>query len=168
MMSEQLLQETFDGVHPIDLIEHVIDANQWTCQRVGEDELSVEVAGRWCDYRLFFAWHREAAAIHFSLALDMRVPAVRRSDVASLLALINEKLWLGHFDLWTEDSLPMYRYAALLRGTLGPSTAQIEDMVDTAMTEADRFYPAFQFVIWGGKTPEEAVACALIEPIGEA
>ncbi len=167
-MSDSLLQEAFDGPHPIDLIERVIGANQWTCRRLGEDELAVEAAGRWCDYRLFFAWHREAAAIHFSLALDMRVPTAKRADVGSLLALINEKLWLGHFDLWTEDGLPMYRYAALLRGTPGPSTAQIEDMVETAMAESDRFYPAFQFVIWGGKTPEEAIACALIEPVGEA
>ena len=167
-MTEALTHEDFENPHPIDLIERVIDANQWTCQRVGEDELAVEVAGRWCDYRLFFAWHREAAAIHFSLAFDMRVPAPKRSDFGALLALINEKLWLGHFDLWSEEDLPMYRYAALLRGTLGPSAAQIEDIVDTAMAESDRFYPAFQFVLWGGKTPEEAVACALIEPLGEA
>jgi hypothetical protein len=167
-MSEPLLQESFDNHHPIEVVEQVIAANEWTCHRVGDDELAVEVAGRWCDYRLFFAWHREAAAIHFSLALDMRVPAGKRGEVGALLALINEKLWLGHFDLWSEEGLPMFRYAALLRGTLGPSVGQIEDILDAAMAESERFYPAFQFVIWGGKSPQDAIACALIEPVGEA
>jgi hypothetical protein len=41
-------------------------------------------------------------------------------------------------------------------------------MVNVALSESERFYPAFQFVIWGGKPPEEAVAAALIDPVGEA
>ncbi len=167
-MTESLYQMEADDAHPIDLVERVIGANQWSHQRVSDDELAVEIAGCWCDYRLFFAWHREAAAIHFSLALDMRVPKAKHGQVGVLLATINEKLWLGHFDLWSEDGLPMFRYAVLLRGTSGPSHAQIEELVNIAISESDRFYPAFQFVIWGGKSVADAVACALIDPIGEA
>ena len=167
-MTESLYQTGPDNGHPIDLVERVIAANQWNHQRIGDDELAAEVAGRWCDYRLFFAWHREAAAIHFSLALDMRVPKAKQGEVAGLLAMINEKLWLGHFDLWSKDGLPMFRYAVLLRDTSGPSHAQVEDLVNIAMSESDRFYPAFQFVIWGGKSAEDAVAFALIDPAGEA
>ena len=167
-MTESLYQTESDEGHPLDLVEFVVGANQWSHQRVGDDELAVEVAGRWCDYRLFFAWHREAAAIHFSLALDMRVPKAKRAEIGGLLAMVNEKLWLGHFDLWSEDGLPMFRYAVLLRDTSGPSQAQIEELVNIAMSESDRFYPAFQFVIWGGKSAEDAVACALIDPAGEA
>lgn len=167
-MTESLYQMEADDAHPIDLVERVIGANQWSHQRVSDDELAVEIAGCWCDYRLFFAWHREVAAIHFSLALDMRVPKAKHGQVGVLLATINEKLWLGHFDLWSEDGLPMFRYAVLLRGTSGPSHAQIEELVNIAISESDRFYPAFQFVIWGGKSVADAVACALIDPIGEA
>ncbi|MCZ6609329.1 MAG: YbjN domain-containing protein [Alphaproteobacteria bacterium] len=167
-MTESLYQMEADDAHPIDLVERVIGANQWSHQRVSDDELAVEIAGCWCDYRLFFAWHREVAAIHFSLALDMRVPKAKHGQVGVLLATINEKLWLGHFDLWSEDGLPMFRYAVLLRGTSGPSHAQIEELVNIAVSECDRFYPAFQFVIWGGKSVADAVACALIDPVGEA
>ena len=42
------------------------------------------------------------------------------------------------------------------------------DLVDIALSECERFYPAFQLVIWGGKPAEEAMATAMIEPIGEA
>ncbi len=167
-MTESLYQLEPEEIHPIDVVEQVIAGNQWGYQRLGDDELAVEVAGNWCDYRLYFAWHREAAAIHFSLALDMRVPKAKHGEVGGLLALINEKLWLGHFDLWAEDGLPMYRYAFLLRGTPGPSSEQIDELVQIAIAESDRFYPAFQFVIWGGKSPNDAVSCALIDPAGEA
>jgi len=63
---------------------------------------------------------------------------------------------------------PAFRYAVLLRGIGTASVEQVEDLVDIAVSECERFYPAFQLVIWGGKSPEEAMATAMIEPIGEA
>lgn len=167
-MTESLFEAENGLDHPIDTVEQLVVSNDWNCERLGDDELAVEIAGRWCDYRLFFAWHREAAAMHFSLALDLRVPRAKRAAIDGLLSMINERMWLGHFDLWSEDGLPMYRYAQLLRGTSGPSSAQIEELVSVALCECDRFYPAFQFVLWGGKTPGDALACAMIDPIGEA
>jgi len=45
---------------------------------------------------------------------------------------------------------------------------QLEDLLDVAIAECERFYPTFQFVIWGGKRPEEALQAALLETVGEA
>ena len=92
----------------------------------------------------------------------------RRTAVYELLALANEKLWLGHFDLSTEDNSPSYRHALLLRGVGAGSAEQIEDLVDIALSECERFYPAFQLVLWGGKRAGEAIAAAMIDPVGEA
>jgi hypothetical protein len=44
----------------------------------------------------------------------------------------------------------------------------LEDLVDTAIAECERFYPAFQYVIWGGRTPEDAVSAAMVDTLGEA
>lgn len=128
----------------------------------------VEISGRWCDYRLLFVWQEEIVALHFSCSFDMKVPKARRNVVYELLAIINEKMWLGHFDVCSDTHLPMFRHAILLRGALSASVEQLEDLVDMALTECERFYPAFQLVIWGGKTAEEAVTAAMIEPVGEA
>ena len=72
-------------------------------------------------------------------------------------------------------ALPIWIGTALLTGMTSwvlmigtASSEQVEDLVDIALSECERFYPAFQLVIWGGKTPEEAMAAAMIEPIGEA
>ena len=37
-----------------------------------------------------------------------------------------------------------------------------------AIDECERFYPVFQVVLWGGKTPKEALAAAMTETQGEA
>lgn len=154
--------------HPLDVVEQSLSARQWMFDRHGDDELAAQVRGEWCDFSLYFSWNAEASALHFSCAFDMRVAPGRQRPVFELLALINERLWIGHFGLWTEEGLPMFRYSLPLRGAAGLGRDQLEDLVETAITECDRFYPAFQFVIWGGKTASEALAAAILETVGEA
>ncbi len=161
--------ETAAGVaNPIDLVEEIVQANEWAHDRASDEEMVVEISGRWCDYRLLFVWQREINALHFTCAFEMKVPKVRRAAVFELLAAVNERLWLGHFDLTIDSQSPAFRQGVLLRGAAGASVEQIEDLVDISVSECERFYPAFQLVVWGGKPAEEAVAAAMIDPVGEA
>jgi len=154
--------------NPLDVIEQIVHENEWVFDRRSDQEMAVQAPGRWCDYSLYFAWNDGSDAMHFTCAFDIRVGADRRRDVYELLALINEKIWLGYFGMWENEGLPMFRHALPLRGAHWPSPEQIEDLVDAAIMECDRFYPAFQHVIWGGKTASEAVAMAMIDTVGEA
>lgn len=154
--------------NPLDLLEEIVGANDWAFDRASVDELAVEISGRWCDYRLYFLWQEDLGALHFSCLLESRVPVEKRREVSLLLALLNEKMWLGHFDLSSEDGTPMFRHTLLVRGAGGVSVEQMEDLVEVAMGESERFFPAFQFVIWGGKSAEEAVASSLLDVEGEA
>ncbi len=155
--------------HPLDLVEDIVTANEWPFDRASDDELVAELRGRWCDYRLFFVWRDDVSALHFSCAFDAKVPETRRREIYTLTALINERLWIGHVEVSQEDGMPLFRHTLPLRGLLtGASLEQLEDLVDAAFTECERFYPAFQLVIWGGKTAEEALEAALFETIGEA
>lgn len=154
--------------NPIDLVEEIVVANDWSHDRASDEELVVEVAGRWCDYRLYFVWQEEISALHFSCAFDMKVGQGRRAAIYELLALANEKLWLGHFDLSAEDDSPAFRHAVPLRGVAMATAEQVEDLVDTALSECERFYPAFQLVLRDGKSAPQAIAAALIDPVGEA
>lgn len=156
------------AANPLDLVEEIVQANEWPHDRSTDEEMVVEVSGRWCDYRLLFVWQREISALHFSCGFEMRVPRMRRPAVYELLAAVNERLWLGHFDLAPSDQSPSFRQGVLLRGSAGASVEQIEDLVDIALSECERFYPAFQLVVWGGKNADEAIATAMIDPIGEA
>lgn len=153
---------------PLDIVEQIVSAHDWLFDRRNADEMAVQVPGRWCDYSLHLAWNDEVSALHLTCAFDMRVPEERRSLVHELLALINERLWLGHFGIWEDDGLPLFRHALPLRGFGRPSPEQMEDVLDTALIECERFYPAFQYVIWGGRTPTDAMTLSMIETVGEA
>ncbi|MFM2041646.1 MAG: hypothetical protein RLY86_222 [Pseudomonadota bacterium] len=161
--------ETTTATHnPLDLVEELVVANEWAFDRSNEDEMIVEIGGRWCDYRLFFVWQTEISAMQFSCQFDMKVQPNRRPQINELLAEINNKMWLGHFDICADMSTPMFRHTVLLRGARGASSEQVEDLVDIALSECERYYPAFQFVIWGGKTAQEAVTAAILDTVGEA
>lgn len=167
-MTATVIDRSTTSSHPIDVIETMVANNDWPFDRCNDKEMAVQVPGRWCDYSLYFAWNEEVGAVHFTCAFDMRVPKEHRTALHALLALVNEKMWLGHFGLWSEEGLPMFRNAIPLRGTFGPSMEQIEDLVETAIEECERFYPAFQYVIWGGKSAEDAVMAAMVDTVGEA
>lgn len=153
---------------PLDIVENMVEQNDWVFERQSDQEMAVQVPGSWCSYNLHFTWNDEAEAIHFTCAFDMRVSDNRVSLVHELLALVNDRLWLGHFTMWGIDSFPMFRHALPLRGAMGPVTEQMEDLIGTAILECERFYPAFQYVVWGGKSANDAFSAAMIDTIGEA
>jgi hypothetical protein len=160
--------ESWSSYNPLDTLEEMVSANEWVFERNGEDEMAVEYPGHWCGYHLHFVWSEDLNAIHLSSFMDMKVPKKKFPDVAELLRQINNKLWLGTFVVPDEEATPVFRHTVLLRGSRGASVEQLEDLVDIALTECERFYPAFQFVTWGGKTADEAVAASLLDTVGEA
>jgi hypothetical protein len=154
--------------NPLDLMEQIVGGYDWAFDRRTDTEMAAEAPGKWCDYGLYFSWSSEISAMHFTCTFDLKVPPTQRRALFELLALANEKLWIGHFGMDSEDGMPLFRHAVLLRGAPGASSESLEDMVDIALTECERFYPAFQFVLWGGKSPAEALEAAMLECAGEA
>lgn len=163
------LQDDRGASHnPIDLLEELVRANEWTFERPTETELMVEVEGRWCGYYLLFVWRADVGAICFSCHFDQKIPPKSWPAIYQLIGRNNEALWLGHFDLTSDEGLVMYRHTMLLRGLRGASVEQLEDLVDAAVSECERFYPALQMVVWGGRSVDEALSAALMETVGEA
>ena len=103
-----------------------------------------------------------------SVKLDLARMQARKAEVQRLIAAINEQLWVGHYDLWAHTGMIMHRQALVLPGGMTASTAQCEAMLVNAIHACERYYPAFQFVLWGGKTAEDAVAAAVLECAGRA
>jgi hypothetical protein len=163
------LTTTYDtAANPLDIMEQIVTANDWAFDRRSESEMAAEAPGRWCDYGLYFNWSGDISAMQFTCAFDLKVPEKRRGALYELLALANERLWIGHFGLESADGMPVFRHAVLLRGAPGASAESLEDMIDIAITECERFFPAFQFVLWGGKGPVDALQAAMLECAGEA
>ncbi len=167
-MSASIQLDRDRSTNPLDILEQIIASNEWAFERRSDGEMAAEAPGKWCDYGLHFSWSHEISAMAFTCAFDMKVPAEARDKLYELLALANDRLWIGHFGIESEDGVPVFRHSVLLRGAQGASAESLEDMVDIAITECERFFPAFQFVLWGGKAPAEALAASMLDCVGEA
>src|ERR1700759_679307 len=163
-----LLEGTIDSPNnPLALVEDIAADNNWSFERSGEDEVTIASRGDWTDYQLSFTWMNEIEALHLACAFDMKIPVLRRAEVQRLIAAINEQLWVGHFDIWTHTGMIMYRQALVLPGGITASTAQCEAMLAGAIHACERYYPAFQFVVWAGKSAAEAMSAAMFDTEGE-
>jgi hypothetical protein len=153
---------------PLDVIERLAALNDWSFDRDGEDEISVNVAGNWAEYQVAVTWLDQMEAMHVASAFDLKVPDRRKTEVVTLISLINEQLWLGHFDFWSSENVVMFRHSLLLSGGAEPTDEQAGMMIKSAVETCERHYQAFQFVLWAGKSAREALDCSMMECVGEA
>jgi hypothetical protein len=161
-------QFNFDRLtNPVDMVEHIATIHDWTFERSTPDELTLTVSGAWCDYHISLTWRDDLEALHLACAFDFKVTKARLPEIYRLLALINEQLWLGHFDLWKEDAMLLYRHGLLLAGAESHA-AQCEALLRSALESCERYYQSFQFVLWAGKTAENALTATMLETQGQA
>lgn len=154
--------------NPVDMIEQIAAVHDWSFERSGDDEITISVGGGWCDYHVSFSWMEDMEAVHLACAFDLKVTDPRKTEVMRLLSLVNEQLWIGHFDLWGKEGVVMYRQTLLLAGGAEPNSAQVEGLLENAIESCERYYQAFQFVVWAGKPAQEALDTVLFETVGEA
>ena len=155
-------------VHPVDIIEHIATINDWSFERQDDDEISISVRASWSDYHVSFNWMHDLESLHIACAFDLRVPEARRAEVKQLIAIINEQLWIGHFDLWNHEDVVIFRNSHLLTGGAEVTPQQCEALLRSATEACDLYYQAFQFVVWAGKAAGEALDQVMFETVGEA
>jgi len=161
----------FSGTHPsnpVDVVEGLASRHDWPFARASEDEVTIVTEGHWADYQVSFTWMSEIEALHLACAFNLRVPEQRRAEVIELVAMINERLLVGHFDYWGSAGLILFRHALVLAGGVTAPAAQCEALLAAASEACDRYYQAFQFVVWAGKSARAAMEAAMFETSGEA
>jgi hypothetical protein len=154
--------------HPVDIIERIAVLNHWPFERSETDEISISVAGSWAHYTVAFTWLAEVEALHIACAFDLKIPEPRRTELAALVSLINEELWIGHFDIWPSEGVVMFRHALLLSGGAELNIQQCQSAFGSVVRACERYYQAFQFVVWAGQAGREALASIRLETQGRA
>ncbi len=154
--------------NPLDIVERIASHNRWSFDRDEENELSLSVTGGWSEYNIALTWLAEVEALHVACAFDLTLPSARLMELASLVSLINEQLWIGHFDIWPNDGVIMFRHAILLAGGAKLNGDQCQTILASAVRACERYYQAFQFVVSAGKTGHEAIGTVMLETQGRA
>jgi hypothetical protein len=154
--------------NPLDVLEALLADNDWAFDRAADDELTVIVQGHWCTHHVSFTWHEQLEAMHLACTFDVKVPREKRAEIAMLLTLINEQLWCGHFDMWSDDGMLIFRHGMLLHGGVDLTREQAHALFELPIDACERYYPAFQFVLWGGKSAADAMVSTMLDTAGQA
>ncbi len=156
--------------NPLDLAEEIAASNDWVYERESGQELIIALESQYCDLQVRLFWRSDFATLQTAVMMDTRVNDRKLSDIYEAVSLVNERMWLGHFEYWVAEQALIFRHASLandpMTGIIGGG--HIATMIETAVSECDRFYPVFQFVLWGGKSPSDAIEAAMLDCVGEA
>lgn len=164
-----LAQKIAFEYNPIDLVENIFSSKSFEFERRANNEVVVEVQGKWNNMLLFFSWEENMRCLHLSCLMDIKSTIEDRSKIFELLALVNEDLWLGHFSYWTEQNMPVFKHAILLNDEdEGVLNGKISQVIDIAIKECERMYPIFKVVLTKGMDPKQALYPMLMETIGQA
>ena len=153
-------------LNPIDVVEDVVYQKKWSFSRAADHELVAELASKWCEYRLYFSWSENISAMSFTVTFDIRFPKSHYNKAYELIGLINERLWIGHFDVTSKTGIPAYRNTFFLKDKSVENINFLEDLVDVGISECEKFYPSFQMVLWEEYSPSLAVSWCLMEVKG--
>ena len=104
----------------------------------------------------------------FTVTFDLRFPQSKFKSAYELLGLINEKLWIGHFDITSNNGIPAYRNTVLSSSDSDFLYKNLEDLVDIGIYECEKYYSSFQQVLFDDTSPIEAFRLSNFEIIGRA
>ena len=125
-----------DPAAPIDMLESYFAAHGWSHDRSGDDEIVANVKGSWTEYELRGVWRDEDQVLQFLALPDIKVTEDKRAAIYEAIGLVNEQLWLGHFELWSTSGILLFRHAALIEGDEPTmSLAQTETLSESAIDE---------------------------------
>jgi len=164
-LSEQFMQE---DLHPIDIVEHLAERHDWDFDRIADDQIAMAVEGQWRTYSITLAWSGYDETLRMVCTFEMEPPEDKLPALYHLLNDVNDQLWAGAFTYWAEQKLMVYRYGLLMSGGQEVSPEQIDTLINAAVLSAERFYPAFQLVVWGDHHPHDAIQVAIAEAYGRA
>ena len=122
---------------PLDVVEHVLEAENLKFDRTERGDVAFTLTGGWRDFGLCFTWRPDVDCLQVSLSLDMRAPPALRLQVYELLAGVNARASLGLFEM-REDVEILFRFGTPLLPGEYPGLGQTAGMIDVAMEAADQ------------------------------
>ena len=164
------LTETFleDEIHPIDIVEHLAEHHEWEFDRIEENQIAMAVQGQWRTYSITLAWSGFDETLRLICSFEMEPPEEKLKDLYETLNVANDRCWTGAFTFWEDQKLMVYRYGLVLTGGQIATAEQIDAMISSAVLNAEKYYPAFQLVVYDNQSPNKAMQVAIAEAYGHA
>ena len=152
-----MLAQKLYKYNPIDDIEFLFARRQQAFERRNQNEVVAEIAGKWDNMLLFFAWEEKMNCLHISCLLNLEAENINLPSIFELLALLNEDLWVGCFSYWEEMKMPIFKHSIFVDEKDLHLTDKLSQVLNIAITECERAYPIFHAVLKQNITPRKAL-----------
>lgn len=143
--------------NPIDDVECLFASRNQQTERRNSNEVVVEIAGKWDNMLLFFAWEESMRCLHISCLMNLEPDNVSTPSIFELLALINEDLWVGYFSYWEETKMPVFKHSVFIDEDEINLNGKLSQIINIAITECERAYPIFHAVLKQNIEPRKAL-----------
>lgn len=150
------------------VVAELAHQQRWDCERLDEEELELLVSIEGAELQVRVSDLTDFDALHFAfIAPQLRVPKRRHYQMRRMLGHINERLWVGHFDLDPEANRILYRHAILLAGQeLDKESCGV--VVAFGRTSYERYLTSFVLVAGGICDVEHALKSVTFDTDGTA
>jgi len=149
--------------NPLRVFERLALAENYDCIKLSNNEIEISIPGSWCDHTLSLIWNTQTEYLQGFLMFYNKAPLGRGDDICRLIALINTHLTTGHLEFTSPQKSLAYRNSLSLSGGANLSMGQAIDFIASAVDAAEQAYPACQYMIWAGKSPEDALTNAQMD-----
>ena len=129
--------------------------------------LSVNIASIFFIKSLYLTLLPNDNLLYISCVLDINIPDNRFKDVYSFLFSLNERLLVGHFEIWSDQSWPILKQSFPIPTNQSLCKSQLEQASLLVLRECEKFYPAFQIFAWDNKDLKSTLQHLMLETHGE-
>ena len=152
-----MLAQKLYKYNPLDDIEFLFAQRKQVFERRGNNEVVVEIPGKWDNMLLFFAWEEQINCLHISCLINLEAENVNLPNIFELLALLNEDLWIGYFSYWEETKMPIFKHSLLIDEKDLNLTDKLSQLLNITITECESAYPIFHAVLKQHIAPRKAL-----------
>ena len=142
--------------NPINVFEDIVISNNWAFERPIDDEIYVEAPTKYSNLIIQVTWLKKEQKIDIKASFYVKMDFSRNDEIYKLLNLINNSINSGHFQI-NENKYPTFRNSIIFKNMKNSKLDILKECLNYAILESEKFFPAFQLVLWAGKKAEEAI-----------
>ena len=144
--------------HLYDTLVMFLQEDEWKFTRLeGEDTIVLTFNCANATYLCYAQARESQQQIVFYTLYPIRAPEEKRQQAAEFAARVNYGLVMGNLELDMHDGEVRYKTSADVNST--PFTLPLlRSLMQINLSTADRYYPGFASLLYGGVTPADAVA----------
>lgn len=144
---EHNVPEAYEA-HPIDIAEDLAIANNWPCRRGGDEIISMQVAGAYCQYTIVVSTQRYNHCVEVICSFELKVPKRKHGQVALAMNEINQGIF-GKVTFTPEHEYVSFRGEQFLDDDNEMPSEQLDSLIRRTHENAEQFHHAILLVVSG-------------------